>query len=269
MPRDFDFRMVDRALIDEPANAMRAEMDDAKLGELAADIKRNGILQPLGVFPVDGRFRIIYGHRRYVASELAGEKLLPCRVHADGDVHEEDYKLSENRFREDVNPVDEATWFADLLERRCAGEIEQLCALVNATESYINGRLDLLRGDDQVRAELRASRINLAVARELNKFHEDDWRRYYLAEAIGTGATAAVVARWRIERERIVRLAVSQAAGDGAGATASTAAPLGSVDACAFCLLPDDPLEMEYVRVHRSCLKVRMREARAAVGSQS
>jgi ParB/RepB/Spo0J family partition protein len=267
--RDFDFRVIELALIDAPAIAMRAEMDDGKLGELAADIKRNGVLQPLGVFPVDGRHRIIYGHRRYVAAQLAGERVVPCRVHADGDAHEEDYKLSENRFREDVNPADEATWFADLLERRCGGDIEQLCALVNAGESYINGRLDLLRGDDQVRAELRAGRINLAVARELNKFREGDWRRFYLTEAITQGATAAVVARWRMERERIASLAAAEASGAQDTTPATNATPLGSVDACAFCLLPDDPLEMEYVRVHRSCLKAHTRQMRAAMVQQS
>lgn len=269
MERDFDFRPIALELIDPPELAMRADMDDDKLAELAADIKRNGVIQPLGVYQVGDRFRIIYGHRRYVASTIAGERLLPCRVHANGDVHEEDYKLAENRFREDVNPVDEATWFADLLERRYGGDFLKLCAGVNATESYVNGRLDLLRGDDEVRDALRQGKINLAVARELNRFLEEDWRRFYLVDAIKMGATAAVVNGWRLERQKIARLQELDAEHKPDAGAVSTAISITTVDSCVLCWLADDPLEMEYVRVHKSCLTTAIREARAAAMRQS
>lgn len=269
MAREYDFRVVPLEQIDPPTHAMRADMDDRALEELTDDVKRNGVLQPLGVFPINGRMRIIWGHRRFVAAELAGELAVPCRVFANGDVHEEDYKLSENRFREDVNPADEATWFADLLERKCGHEIEQLCALVGATESYINGRLDLLRGDERVLEALRAKSINLAVARELNKGKEPDWVAFWLKDAIDQGATAATVQRWRMARDQQLRLAATNPADVQVDSNAAAPAPIGSVDACGLCLLPDDRHEMEYVLVHRSCLKLHMRQMRATAGAQS
>lgn len=251
--RDYDFEVVPIADIDPPELAMREAMDDGKLVELAKSIARDGILQPLGVFRVGARLRLIYGHRRFVAAELANERAVPCRIHRDGSAHEEDYKLTENRFREDVNPASEAWWFADLLERKCAGEIAKLCELVGATESYVNGRLDLLRGDEHVLTALRVGSISLSVARELNKVKAKDWCRYYLQDAIDQGATSATVQRWRIERERIEKVAAAEAAGATAAPSTPDASALTTVDQCFICGLSDSPLEMEYIKVHRDC----------------
>jgi ParB/RepB/Spo0J family partition protein len=261
--RDYTFAVLPLGDIDPPQLAMRDAMDDHKLVELSRDIQRNGVLQPLGVFLVDNRYRIIYGHRRFLAAELANEARVPCRIHPDGDAHEEDFKLSENRYREDVNPAAEATWFADLLERKCGDDIAKLCALVNATESYVNGRLDLLRGDAMVLEALRVGKITLSVARELNKFKAEDWRRFYLGDAIEQGATSAMVNRWRMERDRSDQIAAAAARGETAAAVTPDAAPLASVDRCFICELDDDPLQMEFVRVHVDCHNQHRRMRRA------
>lgn len=263
--RAYDFRVIPLEAIDPPPIPMRDGMDPEKLAELEASIRDKGILSPLGVYQAGDRYVIIYGHRRYIAAHHLGELAVPCRVHADGSAREEDYKFTENYFREEVNPASEAAWFADLLDRKHAGNVEALCAELGLRESFVQGRLDLLRGGEDVLLALRDHLINLAVARELNKIKAPDWRAFYLADAIKHGATAATVQGWRLERERADRVAHAEASGQIANVAPSSEAPIETIDACLLCALTDDPLEMEYARVHRDCLRAYRRTQRAAL----
>lgn len=269
MARDYDFRVIAIELIDPPLVAMRETMDDRKLAELAADIRENGLRQPIGVRPVADRFRVSYGHRRRVACELAGEPLIPCLVLADDDDVEEAGKIAENWLREETNPAEEATYFARLLEQKYRGAIEPMCRALGVTEARINSRLALLLGHEFVLDALRAKRINLAVARELNKVKNEGYARLYLSQAIEFGATAAVVARWRIAREQMDKAAELEASGQIVTAPAESLTPAQSVDHCILCALASDPLEMEYVRVHRSCLTSWLRQQRAQLEAQA
>lgn len=262
-PRRYDFRVVPIELIDPPPIAMREEMDDRGLERLAADIKRNGILQWLGLIPTDdGRFRVSWGHRRLVAAQLAGEYEVPARI-VDDAAKEEEFKIAENAHQEPVNPMAEATYYAHLLDDKFGGDIEALSAAVNVPVSTINGRLDLLRGDPHVMAALRADKIRLGVARELNRMSEATWRMYRLAEAIEQGATERVVRDWRIRDEQMLSIQRAAANGSISAAPPSTEAPIGSVDTCVLCMLPDDPNEMTYVKAHNDCIKRLLRAVRA------
>jgi ParB family chromosome partitioning protein len=265
--RLYDFRVIALDLIDPPPAPMRESFDPAKLEELTHSIRDKGIVSPIGVYASGDRFVVIYGHRRRVAAELAGELAAPCRVHPDGTAREEDYKFTENYYREEVNPAEEATWFAHLLETKHAGQIEPLAAELRLSVNFLNGRLDLLRGDPAILQALREKRLNLAVARELNKIRNPAWRAHYLADAIEMGATAAMVRTWRTNAERTDALQAAAADPDAEAIAPSTAAPIVSQDLCILCLDPGDNHETEFVRVHRSCLQVHRRAQRGAAAT--
>lgn len=251
--RRYDFRVLPIELVDPPDVAMREQMDPDKLTELTEDIRRNGMIQPGGVIINGDRYRVVYGHRRRIASELAGESVFPAFVYpADSDV-EEDLKIAENTIREDVNPAEEATYLATLLDKKCNGEIERLCRLVKRRESWINGRLDLLRGDDDVFEALKRQRITLTVARELNKVKNPTYRALFLDDAIAQGATATTVINWRMNADRMDRLQDAAASPEAAEHQPSTEGAIADVDVCVLCRLSSDPHLMEYVRVHRDC----------------
>lgn len=269
LTRDYDFRVIAYELIDPPSVAMRENMDDGKLAELAADIRRAGVQSPLGVFEVGERFRIIYGHRRYVAAGLVAERKLPCRVHKDGSAREEDYKFRENYYREEVNPAEEATWLAHLLEEKHGGAIEALCAELNLTESFVNGRLDLLAGDVRVLDALRKKQINLAVARELNKIKHRDYLAVVLTDAVREGLTAGEVMRRRQDVDRTLRMQEIGADPAVANLAPSREASVESVDACLLCESPEDPLSMIRVAVHKDCLTSLMRRNRTAAAKEA
>lgn len=262
--RSYDFRLVPITLIDPPEVAMRESMDDRKLEELAKDIRDSGLRQPIGVRPRGDRFRVSYGHRRRIACEMAGELIVPCFVLEDDDDQEEQFKLAENWLREETNAAEEATYFAYQLEKRYGGDIEAMCRALHVKESRVQGRLDLLRGDPAILIALRQKRINLGVARELNKIRDERYRGLYLADAITQGATASVVSGWRMQVERLEKLNEANADGSIASVGASTEASIGAVHRCLLCLLDDDPGELEYVEVHHSCKKVHQRSQAAA-----
>lgn len=266
--RSYDFRIIPRELIDPPSIPMREAMDPTKLEELTESIRRKGVQSPIGVSQVGDRFTIRYGHRRHVASERAGESMLPCRVYPIDDAAEEDDKFTENYYREPVNPAEEATYLADILDRKFGGAIEEMAKHFGLTVAFIDGRLDLLRGDDDVLMALRAKKINLAVARELNKFKHAGDRRFRLADAIEAGATAGVVQSWRIQDERVRAVTEAVARGELPNVAPSTEAPLASVDTCLLCDLDDDQHDMEHVRLHRSCVTTQRRQLRAARSGQ-
>ena len=263
--RSYDFRIVPIDLIDEPIDAMRESMDDEKMSELAASIREVGLKQPIGVRPVGDRFRVSYGHRRRIACGIAGETHIPCIVLADDDDTEEGSKLIENWIREDTNAAEDATYLAHILDKKYNGDIELMCRSLGVKESRVNGRLDLLRGDPNVFEALRGRKINLAVARELNKIRDASYRGLYLDDAIKQGATASVVAQWRMNVDRLAAIQRSEQSGEAAAVSPSTEAPLVSVDHCLLCALDSDQHDMEYAKVHRSCHTAHRRLQRAAM----
>ena len=87
----------------------RKRFDEAALYELAESIKRQGVLQPITVRPVDGtdRYGIVFGERRYRASVIAGRDEIPAIVTELSDEEAEEMAITENLQRKDVTPVEQ------------------------------------------------------------------------------------------------------------------------------------------------------------------
>lgn len=253
-------RVIPIALIDEPELAMRETMSDEGLSSLTASLKALGQLQELVVVQVGDRFRVAAGHRRRLALEAAGFTEARCQVWPEGTPLEEAIKVAENDEREDVNPAAQASYYLWLLQNRCEGDVERLCRLVNRKESHVLDRLDLTRGDADVLDALRAAKISLAVARELNKVKVDSYRKLFLDDAVRQGANAPAVRRWREDLARQLRINQSLEEDAANPTPASGEAAIVSIDACPLCDSADDQHEMEYVRVHRSCRSAMRRQ---------
>lgn len=253
---EVDIRRIARDLIDPPGLAMRESMLDEGLEALAESLERHGQLQNIGVIVQGDRFRIAYGHRRYVASGIARMTELWCRVFPAGTTDEEAIKVDENAEQEPVNAASQATYFRELLDERCHGDVEKLARMVRRKMSFVLNRLDLTRGDPDVLAALRADRISIALAGELNKVPQQMYRRMWLHDACTHGMS---VRNLRVLRENLAR-STHQADGDAHAGDApvapSTVPSLVSMDACAFCQSTKDQREMRYVKVHESCLNV-------------
>jgi len=271
--------------IDAPDVVMRETMSDEGLESLVASLQALGQLQELVVIQAGDRYRIAAGHRRYIGLQRAGFTHARCQVWPEGTGFEEAIKSHENEEREQVNPAAQATYYHWLLENRAGGDVEQLCRLVNRKESHVLDRLDLVQGDPAVLAALRdpssrksdsalavvfpdqnltkVGQITLAVAQELNKVKEAEYRRLFLYDAIVQGANSKVVRAWREQRAQAARYNEALAAHGASGAGPSTASAIVNIDECPLCHSSADRQEMEYVLIHRSCRAVFMRQQAA------
>ena len=103
------FAEIDLALIDPNPHQPRAAIDPQTLKELAASIKSSGILQPVILKPVDGRFQLVAGHRRTEAARLAGLATVPALLRHDStEAQQAEWALIENIQRQDLNPIERA-----------------------------------------------------------------------------------------------------------------------------------------------------------------
>lgn len=245
------YREIPLELIDEPSLAIRETMDTEALAELARSIKEVGVLQPIALEQQGGRYRILAGHRRYLASQIVGLKTIAAMLRDTSEISGVAVTSHENAYREDVNPAEEAVYLQKVLDQECGGDVDRLCALTRQVRSYVEGRLLLLQGDPDVFEALRARRISMAVARELNKVSDRGYRMMYLDAAIRGGATARIVQEWRVQANQAAP-AEAPPPSSGANQYSGLPAPVTTMT-CLCCRSTAEPWNMELIPVHRRC----------------
>ncbi len=144
----------------------RKAFDDNSLRDLAASLKRSGLLQPVVVRRHGQQFQIVVGERRWRAARLAGLSHIPAVVRDTTDAESLELALVENLLREDLNPMDEAEGYQRLL-----GEFdwtqEELGQRVGKDRSSVANCLRLLKLPGVIQDDLRAGRLTMGHARAL------------------------------------------------------------------------------------------------------
>lgn len=97
-------------------NQPRVHFDEDALGELTASVEQVGVLQPILVRVVDGRYELIAGERRWRAAQRAGLTSVPAVVRTTNDVSSVEQALVENLHRADLTPLEEAAAYQQLIE---------------------------------------------------------------------------------------------------------------------------------------------------------
>lgn len=246
----------------EPSLPAREGMDERAMAELKDSMHSLGLLSPIIVFPRDGGYEVVAGHRRLLAARDLGWKSIPALVHPEAWEAKEAAMIHENVVRESLNPAEEAVFFAQLIEAHHLDE-DGLCRMVKKSPEYIADRMRLLRGDGQVFQALRVGRVSLAVARELNKFQDDELRAYHLDAAIRSGCSSRVVASWLAEAK--IHAAPVSAPGQVVSEGTLVEPSPQFIDACFFCGGAKDPYNLVTVRIHKWELEEIQRRLAAAV----
>lgn len=163
LPNKLPLRML-KANPNQPRKAFTEEA----LGELAASIKEQGVLQPLLVRPVtnpDGDFyEIVAGERRWRASRMAGLREVPVIIREMTDLETLAIGLIENLQREDLNPMEEALGMQELKEKFSLSQ-EDLSQKLSKSRSAIANTLRLLQLSEAARAMLQNGTISAGHAR--------------------------------------------------------------------------------------------------------
>jgi ParB family chromosome partitioning protein len=145
----------------------RTTFDQQSLDELAASVKKLGIVQPLTVREADnGRYQLIAGERRLRAAKLAGLTHVPAYVRTADDQAMLELALVENIQREDLDAVEVAISFQRLIEE-CRLTQEQLSDRVGKQRSTIANYLRLLKLPAEIQIGIRNKNLSMGHARTL------------------------------------------------------------------------------------------------------
>jgi len=169
VPADGPARLIPIDLLEPGPFQPRGPIAQASLDELAASIRRAGVLQPLLARPhpqAPGHFQIIAGERRWRASQIAGLAELPVVVRPLGDSEAMAAALIENLQREDLNPVEEARGYKRLIDE--FGLTHQaLAEALGKSRAHLSNTLRLLGLPEGVLGDLAAGRLSAGHARAL------------------------------------------------------------------------------------------------------
>lgn len=146
----------------------RKYFDDEELEELAESIRARGVLQPILVRPIDGgeRYEIVAGERRWRASQRANLHEVPVVVRELSDDEALEIAIVENIQRSDLNPMEEAYGYRQLIERYDYTQ-ERLAQNVGKSRSHIANMMRLMNLPATVQDMVRTEELSAGHARAL------------------------------------------------------------------------------------------------------
>lgn len=147
-------------------NQPRTHFNETELEELSESIREHGVLQPLLVRKKGKRYEIIAGERRYQASKIAGLKELPVIVKDVDDQAVMELALIENLQRSDLNPIEEARGYKQLIKASGMTQ-EALSKAVSKSRSTITNSLRLLDLPEAVQEYLYEGKLTAGHARAI------------------------------------------------------------------------------------------------------
>ena len=158
-------------LIDRNPFQTRTTFDEAKLAELASSIAASGVVQPIVVrpgpqFKQDGRYTLITGERRVLASRKAGKTTIPSIVREVSDLQAMEMTIVENLQRADLNPMEQAHAFARL-SRDFDMSQDQMAERTGKDRASISNFLRLLRLPKPVQQHVQNGELSFGHARAI------------------------------------------------------------------------------------------------------
>lgn len=151
----------------------RVYFDPAQLEELSNSIHQYGVLQPVIVRLVDGKYQLVSGERRFRASMLAGKETIPALLRQLDDREVAEMALIENLQREDLNYFEEAEGYARLIQEFQITQ-EEVARKMGKSQPTIANKLRLLHISERVRREISVDVITERHVRSLLKLKNEE-----------------------------------------------------------------------------------------------
>ncbi len=161
----------------------REVFDERALKELAVSIKEHGVIQPIIVRKVNGKYEIIAGERRYKASALAGLTKIPAIIRDLDDKESSKVALLENLQRRNLNPIEEARTYQKILELDQMTQ-ESLAKTMGKSQSAVANKIRLLSLSDEVQNALLKEQISERHARTLLNLSDSKEQKEMLKKVI-------------------------------------------------------------------------------------
>lgn len=160
--------------IEPDKNQPRKHFEEEAMEQLSASIKAHGLIQPIIVTPIDGdRYRIIAGERRWRACRMAGLDEVPVLIREYTPQEISEISLIENLQREDLNPIEEALGYRNLMEVYHMTQ-EKIAETVSKSRSAVANMLRLLSLPEQILDFIKTGELSAGHARALLSLEDAD-----------------------------------------------------------------------------------------------
>ena len=193
------FQEVELSRIKSCAFQPRRTFSDESIDELADSIRVQGLLQPLVVRSVEGGFELIAGERRWRASQKAGLVRVPVVLKVADDRKVLELALIENLQREDLNPIDEASGYAQLAKQHGLTQ-EEIARQLGKKRATVANAMRLLSLPEEARMLLRDGMISAGHAKVILGLAESDQLRMakrVADEKLSVRQTEELSAQWQ------------------------------------------------------------------------
>lgn len=182
----------------------RKFFDEQKIVDLAASIREKGILLPLIVTRRNGKYELVSGERRFRAATLAGLKEVPAILREAEAAETLELAIIENVQREDLDPIEEAAAYQDLMDRFGYTQ-EDVARKVGKDRATVANMLRLLKLPSKVKEALQSGQISIGHARALLGVPEIE-RQIYFIDKISEEGWSVRELELRIATKRLIGL---------------------------------------------------------------
>ena len=172
----------------------RKAFDEESIEELAESIKRYGLIQPIVVTKKDDYYQIIAGARSWRASKKAGLVDIPCIVREEDEKKNKEIALIENIQRQDLNPIEKAKGFRQLMDEYGMTQM-QLSEAIGISRSAVANTVRILNLDPRVIDLALEGNLTEGHCRSLMSFADGDKQYEMALEIIKTGDSVRDIER--------------------------------------------------------------------------
>src|SRR6201981_3809234 len=197
-------QQIDIDLIDPSPYQPRTRFREEALEELARSIKASGIIQPLVVRPVAGRFQLIAGERRWRAAQRAGLTKVSAIVRRVTDELALEMTLVENIQREDLNAIEAARAFERLMDEAQLTQ-EAVAERTGKDRATVANSIRLLKLEPTIQDWIEEGKLTAGHGRALLAVADSQLRMRYAQRAARGGLTVRQIERLASRRSRGVR----------------------------------------------------------------
>lgn len=179
---------------------IRDSIDPQKLRDLADSMRTRGLIQPIRVRSLNGSYKIVAGHRRFLAAQMLGWFTIPAIPLTDAPDADLATSLHENLFRDDLTPMEEAALIAHLTDTQQMS-LAAVARALNHTTEWAEGRAALLAYPGPLQQAIHAGTVPLAATPYLAQITNPDQLASALDAARTHGMTMRAAMEWARQAE--------------------------------------------------------------------
>lgn len=188
-------QILDIKMIDRPVKIARETIDPERIRELAESIRESGLQQPIKVRPVNGRYEIVFGDRRYLAHKLLELKTIKAIVSEMDDNETVVIRGIENLQRENLTPSEEAATYMALKKDGGLG-VMAIAKRTGKSPQTIKRYMDFAMYPEEERRAVDRKKISLSTLEILKEIEDAEAFKYHFGMAAENGVTPSVARMW-------------------------------------------------------------------------